>query len=235
MSTQQYNAKHAKGRRDARREAGVCVSCGSKEKRTGISPYNGTEYQTCQRCYDTAARHSEKYRTGKRVAESPDAPVTTTGAHYLVPSTNVIGKIMPCNCDNPIILQFADGSRDFFWLKEITITDLPVTLPQKKKTGARGLHKATIKKMLAIHSFLMEHDEAISHLTIKQGIGSDCSPQLRGFASKPDQWNLEQAKIVSRVKRGKDYFWKLTKFGRAEGLAVIESLKEGGDKRTKHQ
>ena len=39
-----------------------------------------------------------------------------------------------------------------------------------------------------------------------------------------------QAKIVERTKRGKDYLWKLTEFGRAEGLAVIESLKEGGDK-----
>ena len=224
MSTQMYNAKASKARRDARRKAGLCISCG-KEKRSGISSYNGRVYQTCQRCFDIATRNSEKYRIGKRV-ESPDAPVTTTGAHYLVPATNVIGKIQPCNCDNPIILEFADKSLDYFWLKEITLTDLPVTLPQKKKTGRRGFQKATIKKMIAIHSFLMRQNQAVSHLTIKQKIRSDCTPQLRGLSGS-DQWNLEQAKIVSRTKRGKDYFWELTEFGRAEGLAVIESLKGG--------
>ena len=217
-----YNAKASKTRRDTRREAGVCVSCG-EEKRTGISPYNGKVYQTCQRCYDEATGNSRKYRGGKAVP-GPDAPVTTTGGHYLVSSANIVGKIQPCNCDNPIILEFADKSLDYFWLKEITMTDLPVTKPRKKKTGRSGLQKATIKKMIAIHSFLMKQKRAVPHSTIKQGIGSDCSPQLRGFPSKPGQWNLEQAKIVERTKRGKDYFWELTEFGRAEGLAVIKAL-----------
>ena len=222
MSRQMYNAKYAKERRDARREAGVCVTCG-KEKRTGISPYNGKVYQTCQRCYDVAARNDKRYN---RQVEIPDAPVTTTGSHYLVPATGIIGKIMPCNCDDPIILQFADGSLDFFWLKEITMTDLPVTQPQKKKTGKSGLQKATIKKMIAIHSFLMKQKEYVAHSIIRKKLGSDCTPQLRAFPSKSDQWNLEQAKIVERTKRGKDYCWKLTEFGRAEGLAVIKSLKD---------
>ena len=222
MSTQMYNAKASKARRDARRDASVCVTCG-RERRTGISPHNGKVHQTCQRCYDVAARNSKKYRTGRQV-ESPDAPVTTTGAHYLVPATNVVGKIMPCNCDNPIILQFADGSRDFFWLRDCTITDLPVTPPQKAKTGSRGFQEATLQKFVAIHSFLMQQNKAVPHSTIKQAIGSSCSPQLRGLSGS-DQWNLMEAKIVSRTKRGKDYFWKLTEFGRAEGLAVIEQLK----------
>ena len=223
MSTQMYNAKAGKARRDARREAGLCVTCGKKKQRGGVSPYNGKVYRTCQRCYNIAAKNDG--RTGRQV-ESLDAPVTTTGAHYLVPATGIIGKIMPCNCDDPIILQFADKSLDYFWLKEITMTDLPVTPPQKKKTGKSGLQKATIKKMVAIHSFLMKQSKAVPNSTINLKVGSDCAPQLRGYASKPDQWNLEDANIVSRTKRGKHNFWELTEFGRAEGLAVIQSLKE---------
>ena len=224
MSTQMYNAKASKARRDARREAGTCVSCGKEKQRGGVSPYNGKVYQTCQRCYDVTTGNKRKYRGGNAVP-GPDAPNTTTGFHYLVPAANVIGKIMPCNCPDPIILEFANGTRDFFWLQDCTITDLPVTQPQKRKTGKSGLQKATIKKMIAIHSFLMKQKRAVPHFYIKQGIGSDCSPQLRGFPSKPGQWNLEQAKIVERTKRGKDYCWKLTEFGRAEGLAVIQNLK----------
>ena len=224
MSTQMYNAKASKARRDARRKAGVCVSCGKEKQRGGVSPYNGKVYQTCQRCYDVEAGNKRKYRGGNAVP-GPDAPVTTTGKHYLVPSVNLIGKIMPCNCDDPIILQFADGSLDFFWLRDCTVTELPVTPPKKKKTGRIGLQKATIKKMIAIHSFLMKQKRAVPHSTIKREIGSDCSPQIRGFPSKPGQWNLEQAKIVERTKQGSDYLWKLTEFGRAEGLAVIQALK----------
>ena len=205
MSTQMYNAKASKARRDARREAGVCVSCGSKEKRTGISPYNGQEYQTCQRCFDVSTRNSEKYRTGRRV-ESSDAPVPTTGAHYLVPATNVVGKIMPCNCDNPIILEFADGSRDFFWLYEITITDLPVTKPRKKKTGARGLQKATIKKMIAIHSFLMNQNEAISHLTIRQKLVRIAHPNSGDSPASPTNGIWSKRKLSHATSVAKSAF-----------------------------
>ena len=167
---------------------------------------------------------NRKYRGGNAV-QGPDAPVTTTGKHYLVPSVNLIGKIMPCNCDDPIILQFDDGSLDFFWLRDCTITDLPITPPQKVKTGPKGFQEATLKKFVAIHSFLMKQNKAVSHLTIKQAIGSSCSPQLRGLSGS-DQWNLMEGKIVSRTKPGKDYLWKLTEFGRAEGLAVIQSLRK---------
>ena len=227
MSTQMYNAKAGKARRDARRKAGLCVTCGKEKQRGGVSPYNGKVFQTCQRCYDVAAKNDGKYRVNKDIP-GPDAPVTTTGFHYLVPSANVVGKIMPCNCDDPIILEFADKSRDFFWLRDCTITDLSVTPPQKVKTGPRGFHEATLKKFIAIHSFLMKQTKDVPHSTIKQAIGSSCSPQLRGLSGS-DQWNLMEAKIASRTKRGKDYFWKLTEFGRAEGRAVIQSLEKGGD------
>ena len=53
---------------------------------------------------------------------------------------------MPCNCDDPIILQFADKSLDFFWLHEIAITDLPVTLPRKKKNWSKGVAESDYQK-----------------------------------------------------------------------------------------
>ena len=68
--------------------------------------------------------------------------------------------------------------------------------------------------------------KAISHLNHQaSNLVRSCSPQLQGLSGS-DQWNLMEAQIVSRTKRGKNYFWKLTEFGRAEGLAVIESLKD---------
>ena len=178
MSTQMYNAKASKARRDARRKAGTCVSCG-KEKRTGVSAYNGKVYQTCQSCYDVATGNKRKYRGGNAV-QGPDAPVTTTGKHYLVPSVNLIGKIMPCNCDDPIILQFADGSLDFFWLKECVITELPVTPPKKIKTGPKGFQEATLKKFITIHSFLDEAKQSCVSLNHQASNRFKLQPTAKG-------------------------------------------------------
>ena len=223
MSTQIYNAKASKARRNARRVAGACSTCG-KAPVSERRKKNGGSYSSCDSCLQRAKQYHQKYRSSMRV-KSSDAPVTTTGDHYLVPATGIIGKIMPCNCDNPIILEFADGSLDFFWLKEITMTNLPVTPPQKVKTEPRGFQEATLKKFVAIHSFLMKQKKGVPHSVIKQEIGSSCSPQLRGL-SGIHQWNLMDAQIISRTKRGKHYFWKLTEFGRDEGRALIESLRE---------
>ena len=112
-------------------------------------------------------RNKRKYRGGNAVP-GPDAPVTTTGLTISSHPQIIIGKIMPCNCDDPIILQFADGSLDFFWLKECTITELPVTPPKKIKTGPRGFQEATLKKFIAIHSFLDEAEQSCAHSTIKR-------------------------------------------------------------------
>ena len=147
MSTQMYNAKASKARREARREAGTCVSCGKEKQRGGVSPYNGKVYQTCQSCYDVATRNKRKYRGGNAVP-GPDAPVTTTGKHYLVPSVNLIGKIMPCNCDDPIILQFADGSLDFFWLKEnAPLLSCPLHRQRRLKLVRRASKKQPSKSL----------------------------------------------------------------------------------------
>ena len=204
MSTQMYNAKASKARRDARREAGTCVSCGKEKQRGGVSPYNGKVYQTCQRCYDVATGNKRKYRGGNAVP-GPDAPVTTTGKHYLVPSANVIGKIMPCNCPDPIILEFANGTRDFFWLQDCTITDLPVTQPQKRKTGKSGLQRSDYQKDDRYPLFPHETEKGCTPLLHQAGYRfglQSATPRIPVASQGNGIWNkrkLSSAPSVARI------------------------------------
>ena len=77
--------------------------------------------------------------------------------HYRVIETGEIGQLFPCPCDNPIILEFKDGIRDAFFLRELEPTTHPITAsyPTRGKNGqkgrAKGLAQRTIEKMLLIY------------------------------------------------------------------------------------
>ena len=68
---------------------------------------------------------NDKPREGKPFA------ITTTGKHYQTHDGHV-GKVMPCPCDNPLILEFTDGKRKVFFAKEIHHTDAPLTEAPKR-------------------------------------------------------------------------------------------------------
>ena len=46
---------------------------------------------------------------------------------YRVIETLETGQLIPCPCDNPIILEFKDGIRDAFFLRELEPTTHPIT------------------------------------------------------------------------------------------------------------
>ena len=46
---------------------------------------------------------------------------------YQVIETGKVGQLVPCPSDNPIILEFKDGCRDAFLLRELEPTTVPLT------------------------------------------------------------------------------------------------------------
>ena len=47
--------------------------------------------------------------------------------NYRVIETDEIGKLVPCPCDDPVILEFKNGIRDAFHLRELEPTNHPIT------------------------------------------------------------------------------------------------------------
>ena len=52
---------------------------------------------------------------------------------YRVIKTGEIGQLIPCPCDNPIILEFKNGIRDAFFLRELEPTTHPITKSYPKR------------------------------------------------------------------------------------------------------
>ena len=216
-----------KATRDAYRDAGMCVSCGDDVKE-GVTD-RGKPYQTCQYCYKQRTKAEKQYRGKSRRPEIIDAPNTTTGAHYLVTATGAVGKIMPCNCDDPVILEFKGGVLDFFRLNSIELTKDAVTAPAKRKRRIndryKTLHNKTIDKFIRIHTFLMNQTQPVRRSVIERVMGFDCARHLMIYPSNPERWNLETAGIVKRVQVGEKLcLWYLTPFGKKQGVGIIQSL-----------
>ena len=89
---------------------------------------------------------------------------------YRVIETGEIGVIVPCPCDDPIILKFKDGVRDVFFLRELEPTTHPITdsYPTRRnlskngqKGRPKGLEQRTIEKMLQIYEFLKTQSQPV--------------------------------------------------------------------------
>ena len=109
----------------------MCVRCG-KVPPSGITNRGtnaGKPSATCADCQEKSRKHSRD-QYARKGAKRPkkkynkdkgkgDHPFTTTGKTYRVKKTRRTGVIVPCPCDDPIILQFKDGKRDAFHLREV--------------------------------------------------------------------------------------------------------------------
>ena len=124
----------AKAKRDARRDAGICPTCGEDEILSGVSDATGKPYTTCKDCNEQRKIDYQKQKEekeGSKPTRGVPFPLTITGLHYRVEVSGVIGKIVPCPCDDPIILEFSDVSRDAYHLRNCEITTLPITQPPR--------------------------------------------------------------------------------------------------------
>ena len=157
-----------------------------------------------------------------------------TGACYRVVETGEIGQVVPCPCDNPIILEFKDGVRDVFFLRELEPTTHPITdsYPTRsnlskngQKGRSKGLELRTIEKMFQIYEFLETQSEPVYRAAIEKAVGFNCTRPLMYQPSQPTQVTLESLGIAERLPGERTWVaWRLTKLGRTEGESIIQSL-----------
>ena len=222
-------AERRKAKQDAWRDTGMCVVCGG-EVSVGISQTTGGSYQTCDTCRKKRVEYDRRHAEGSE-SDLPgfDYATTTTGFHYRVKATGAIGKIKPCPCDDPVILEFQDEVLDFFRMKDIEITDAAVTVVSRVR-GSKGrrvntVNRPTIHKFHKVRFFLMGQDKPVKRSFIESELGFSCIRHLIHSPSHPDQWTLESAKIVKRTRGFRNWcFWGLTDLGRTDGESMIESV-----------
>ena len=100
-----------KARRQRHLDQGLC-GCG-RERKPGTNQQGKPEAR-CQRCFDAQKR--------RNLVIKPSSTGNNSNKYYRVIKTGKVGKLMPCESDDPLILDFKDGSRDVFHLKELKIT-----------------------------------------------------------------------------------------------------------------
>jgi len=160
---------------------------------------------------------------------------------YRVIETGAIGKLIPCPCDDPIILEFKDGIRDAFFLRELEPTTHPITEPYSTRSSAttngakgkpKGMERGTIEKMLEIYRFLEAQPRDVEgkslpvyRAAIEKAVGFSCTRPLMRQSSQPKQVTLESLGIVERIPGERTWVtWRLTELGRVEGEDIIRGL-----------
>ncbi|MCE2397262.1 hypothetical protein J4G02_22400 [Candidatus Poribacteria bacterium] len=153
---------------------------------------------------------------------------------YRVVKTGGIGKLIPCPCDDPIILEFKDGIRDAFFLRELEPSTQPITDSYSTRGSAptngvkgkpKGLERGTIDKMLEIYRFLEVQSEPVYRATIEKAVGFNCTRPLMCQPSQSKQVTLESLGIAERIPGERTWLtWRLTELGRTEGADIIRGL-----------
>ena len=154
---------------------------------------------------------------------------------YRVIETGEIGQFVPCPCDNPIILEFEDGIRDAFFLRELEPTTHPITdsYPTRGSVGKngqkgrpKGLEQRTIAKMLQIYQYLKTQSQPVYRSAIEKAVGFNCTRCLMSQPSQPNQITIESLEVAERIVGERTWVaWRLTELGRTSGEAIIRSLK----------
>ena len=163
--------------------------------------------------------------------------MTSYGARYRVIETGEIGQLIPCHCDNPVILEFKNGIRDVFFLRELEPTPHPISnwLSTNKHGGKRreqrgrpkGMKRSTIDKMLQVYCFLETQSDPVYRSAIEKAVGFNCVRPLMCHKSQDERITLESLGIVERLPGERTWIaWRLTEMGRTEGASIIEKLSE---------
>ena len=233
-------AKHleqVKARQHRHIDQGLCRFCGSPP-RPGISERTGRGYTTCQRCYEktkaSAKQHHER-KSRPKPSPLPPAERTLDEMHYLVVETGEIGQLVPCPSDDPVILEFKDGVRDAFHLRELEPTTATISMSNGRGIAARngqkgrpkGMAWRTVEKMLQIYRFLETQSEPVYRASIENVVEFNCIRALMHQRSQSKQVTLESLEIVKRLPGERTWVtWQLTELGRTEGESIIRSLKQ---------
>ena len=225
--------KRNKARRDARRDAGLCVDCGGeREAERFISCGSCREKGRIRRrrMIDKGVDMSPKQNRGrgwKDRTPGADHPNTTTGFHYEVEETGAVGKVVPCPVDDPLILRFADGKLGFYFLRQLEVTELPVTEQLKSQVGRRKYPtRKLVDKMLAIRRYLIKRRTPVSRGHIDKAVGFDTGYALVDSPGRNNRWSLERLGIAERVLGdGVWVKWQLTEVGKYQGDSILKKLR----------
>ena len=221
-----------KARRDARAAAGLCPACGG-ERETDRFVLCGScrEKQRIRqrRMIDKGVNMSPKQNRGrgwKDRTPGVDHPNTTTGFHYQVKSTGSVGQVVPCPCDDPLILRFADGELVFLFLREIEVTSLPVTEMKKPVVGRDYPTRKLVEKMLKIRRYLIKRGSPVSREHIDKAVVFDAGYALVDSPGRNNRWSLEGLGIAERVPGdGVWVKWQLTELGKYKGDSILKGLR----------
>ena len=155
---------------------------------------------------------------------------------YRVIETGEIGQLVPCPCDNPIILEFKDGIRDAFFLRELEPTTHPITASYPPRGSAnkngvkgrpKGLARRTIQKMLQIYRFLETQSEPVYRSAIEKAVGFNCTRCLMSQPSQPTIITMESLGIAERMPgNGRGSLGGSRNWEGLEGETIIKSLKQ---------
>ena len=169
------------------------------------------------------------------MSQSPTPIRSGSKPIYRVIKTGEIGQLIPCPCDNPIILEFKDGIRDAFFLRELEPTTHPITksFPTRGSTAKngvkgrpKGLERRTVQKMLQIYRFLETQSEPVYRSAIEKAVGFNCTRPLMYQPSQSKQVTLESLGIVERIPGERTWVaWRLTELGSTEGEDIIRGLR----------
>ena len=198
----------------ALKDQGLCTTCGGDESEPGHT-----------RCRDCRYKANARTKAERVKYEAIDHPITTTGQHYRDRATGEVGRISPCPCDDPVILRFADGYLDVFWLHELEPTDNPITIAKRdgnsQREGRRQPNASAVTKSLKVHQFLMTQTRPVRRSAIQHAIGSTCHYQLESSG-----WSMLGANLVRKhYSSSRLCLWELTELGRADGEQIIKSLR----------
>ena len=215
-----------KARQERYLSEGLC-RCGHDTK-SGLNSRD-KPYTMCESCVD---------KQDRKLVLKPAPPKSPENWHtnqfYRVTTTGEIGEQIECPCTDPIVLEFKDGVRDAFHLRELEPTTHRSTALSPARGGTtknglkgspKGIAPRTIERMLQIHAFLMDQSNPVYRAVIEDAVGFNITRCMMGQPSLSQAVTMESLGVVERIKGERTWIaWQLSQRGRDEGAAIIKSV-----------
>lgn len=150
--------------------------------------------------------------------------------HYLTPNKK-IGMLAPVpQIDSPLILEFSDGMRDAFHVRDLIPTTAPLTaiagsnFLKRKRHRTKKVKRETIEKQLQLLALLKEQTKPIKLKDAEAILGFRCVYVMSRQREYDSVLSLEELGLVERRRAEKTWItWIITKKGRDNGEKVIKS------------
>lgn len=155
--------------------------------------------------------------------------LTNTQKHnqYFKTSCGKVGYIAPVPQIDPVILEFSDGKREVFRLRDIEPTTKPLTYSPKShmiNTRKGQVLPITIDKMLQLLDYLISASGPIKLKDAEKDLGFKCTYLMSKQINHDAVTSLEELGIVTRIPLGRGWLaWEVTTLGITDGKDLIRS------------